>query len=235
MNLISIIIPVYNRPEAFQKTLASVLRQTYTNIEVIVVDDGSDIDLTTLPPNHLTTDKRVKMFRQENQGAPVARNRGFDESKGEFVIFIDADVVLESDMIEKMYNILIEQQDIDFVYCNFKLDAKLMRAKPFSLEELQKINFISPMSLMRRTIFPRFDEYLKKFQDWDLFLMIAKCGGGGYWIDETLFSTFSGGTMSSWLPRFAYKKPWKYLPWFRKNVKKYEEAKQIIVEKHQLI
>lgn len=234
MKLITIIIPVYNRPEAFEKTLDSVLRQSYENIEVIVVDDGSIPPISKGTMEQRSNDKCVKFFRQENKGAPVARNRGFDESKGEYVIFIDGDVVMKNDMIEKMYRVLEEQSGFDFVYCNFELDGKPMRAKEFSLQSLQERNFISPMSLMRREAFPRFDENLKKFQDWDLFLTMAEYGAQGFWIDEILFETVGGGTMSRWMPSFAYKKPWKYLPWFRSYVRGYEDARDKVYKKHKI-
>ncbi len=239
--LISIIIPVYNRIEQFKKTLDSVLKQTYQNIEIIVVDDGSVPQISnfkfsgdTDPLGQIQNNIDIVFYRQDNKGAPAARNKGFEMSKGEYVIFLDADIIAESDMIEKMYHKLIESEK-DFVYCNFLHGKKLMKAREFDFKKLKKCNFITPMTLMKRKIFPGFDKSLKRFQDWDLFLTIAENGYTGVWYPEVLFiSNTTGTTMSTWLPKIAYKKPWKYLPWIRSRVEKYERACEIIRKKHHI-
>jgi hypothetical protein len=89
--------------------------------------------------------------------------------------------------------------------------------------------YIHTSSLIRRADFPGFDETLKKFQDWDLWLSIAESGGKGVWIDKMLFSVAPGGSMSDWLPAIAY----RLLP-FLPAVKKYNKARLIIKKKHGL-
>lgn len=260
--LISIIIPVYNRIDAFKKTLDSVLEQTYKYIEIIVVDDGStegNVEEvvnnvsevletaetspaetpSSLPSTFPTRrgDHRVVrdiiFFRQENKGAPAARNKGFELSQGDYVIFWDADIIAEANMLEKMYNKLVVSKK-DFVYGDFLFGKKRMKGRVFDVEALKQYNYITTTSLMKRDIFPGFDEKLKKFQDWDLFLMIAEHGYTGVWYDEVLFRMTADGAMSEWLPKIAYKKPWKYLPSIRKRVEKYEEARDIIRKKHNM-
>jgi len=233
MDLISIIIPVYNRLDAFEKTLSSVLNQTYKNIEIIVVDDGSREEVK-IPNFKFQIDSHVdiKLYRQENKGAPTARNKGFDMSQGSYVFFCDADVIAKEYMIENMFHTLEKNPDCDFVYSNFLFGKKCMRGRVFDSEALKQNNFITTMTLMRRCAFPRFDETITKFQDWDLFLTMVERGSRGVWIDETLFQVETGGTMSDWLPACAYKNPWKYVPLIHAEVKKYEEAKKIIIEKH---
>ena len=78
------------------------------------------------------------------------------------------------------------------------------------------------------------DESLKKFQDWDLWLTMLEQNHKGKWISEVLFTAQTGGTMSNWLPSFIYKIPWDKIGWKPKTVKKYEEAKEIIRKKHGL-
>jgi hypothetical protein len=92
--------------------------------------------------------------------------------------------------------------------------------------------YISSMSLVRTKDFPitGWDENLKKFQDWDLWLTIGEQRGKGIWIDQPLFSACANGTMSSWLPSFAY----KFLP-FLPTVMKYKKAVRLIKEKHGLL
>jgi len=229
--LVSIIIPVYNRIEVFEKTLESVFAQDYENIEIIVVDDGSFPSIFNFQ-FEIFNDSRIKWFRQENKGAPSARNKGFELSKGNYVIFWDADIMAEPYMLSKMVNKLEQHKDVSFVYCNHKIGKKKMPAQVFDIEALKQCNYIHTTSMIRRRDVVRWDESIKRFQDWDLWLSMVRNGGKGIWIDEYLFEIIENGTMSSWLPKFAYKKPWKYMPCWSNRVKKYEEAKKIIREKH---
>jgi len=231
MKLISIIIPVYNRAEIFEKSLISATQQSYENIEIIVVDDGSEPAISN-SKFQISNDLEIKWFRQENAGAPSARNKGFRESQGDYVIFWDADIEANKEMISKMSEILDKQEDISFVYSSFNLGRKKMLAQVFSPIQLQKNNYIHTSSLIRREDFPLFDEKLKRFQDWDLWLTMVEKGKKGKWLDEYLFTIISTGIISGWLPKFAYKKPWKNLPWWKEKVEKYEQTKKIIVEKH---
>ena len=89
--LVTVVIPVYNGAEYIERTLRSVLQQTYENIEVLVVNDGSTDRTAEIVAGMARNDSRVKVFHQENQGVAAARNRGIHESRGELIGFIDAD------------------------------------------------------------------------------------------------------------------------------------------------
>jgi hypothetical protein len=110
--------------------------------------------------------------------------------------------------------------------------------KKFSLHEfdgeaLKKMNYITSTTLIRRAHFPGWDEKLKKFQDWDLWLTMSKQGHAGVWIPELLFTVKPRRTgISSWLPSFMYKIPWHRLGWMPKTIRKYNEALKIIKKKH---
>ena len=97
--LVSIIIPVYNASKYVEQSVYSAINQTYRNIEVIAVDDGSTDNSYELLKT--IKDTRLKVFKQLNQGACVARNRGIQESTGEYVKFLDADDFLYQDAIER--------------------------------------------------------------------------------------------------------------------------------------
>lgn len=223
--LVSIIIPVFNRPETFRRSLDSALKQMYQDIEIIVVDDGSS---PAIDVQH----SGVQLFRQENKGAPAARNFGFTKSKGDYVIFWDADLIAEPEMIEKMFKTLQNNLAASYVYCDFYFGGKKMPARPFAADALRNINYITMASLIRRADFPGFDESLKKFQDWDVWLTMLEKNKTGVYMPEYLFSVEPGGTMSTWLPKFMYRAPWKWLPGVRGKVEEYDEARRIIVEKH---
>ncbi|MBU0596778.1 glycosyltransferase family 2 protein [Patescibacteria group bacterium] len=226
-DLISIIIPVYNHKKALERALDSIFSQTYKNIEVIVIDDGSSEELRI-------KNYELRMVRQENRGAPSARNRGLDQAKGEYVIFWDADVIGEPDMLEKMYDALESNPEVSFVYSNFYFGYKSFKLQHFNITALQHDNYIHSTSLIRYKDAIKWDELLKRFQDWDYFLSLSEQDKKGVWIDEYLFKVLPGGTMSSWLPKFAYKKPWKYLPWVSGRVRKYEDDRAVIFLKHSL-
>ncbi|MBP9694825.1 MAG: glycosyltransferase family 2 protein [Candidatus Magasanikbacteria bacterium] len=230
--MISIIIPVYNHTKALFQSLFSVSKQTYKDFEVILVDDGSTDKFEFKTANFQFP---IRIIRQEHLGAPAARNRGFRESKGDYVIFWDADVIADSSMLEKMVKALAHNPEASFVYSNFYFGHKKMPAKAFDIGTLKKNNYITTTSLIRRESAGQFDESLKRFQDWDLWLTLVEQGKHGIWIPEYLFRVLPHlGGMSFWLPSFAYKAPFKYLPFFRYRVAQYEAARQIVMKKHNL-
>jgi len=225
--MISIIIPAYNAANTIQECLNSVFNQTYKDIEVIVVNDGSTDDLALALTN---CQHQLTILHQDNQGAPAARNYGFSVSHGEYLLFLDADIIMKSDMLAKMLSALERDKSAAFAYSSFHWGWKKFKLFPFDLGRLKKMPYIHTSSLIRREAFPKFDESLKKFQDWDLFLTIAERGGQGVWIPEALFRVKAKGTMSSWLPKIAYTLPWLKL----KSKDKYDEGMEIIKKKHNL-
>ena len=175
--------------------------------------------------------KGLKIVRQENKGAPAARNAGWKISRGEYLFFCDADVVLEPVALTIMLAALKINPDASYVYSSFYWGKKLFNNYPFGTDKLRQMPYIHTMSLIRREHFPKsgWDETLKRFQDWDLWLSMLEQGHKGAWIDKVLFYVKLGGTISSWLPSFAY----KLLP-FLPAVKKYKKAMEIIKKKHNL-
>lgn len=111
--MISVIIPVYNGAEFLEKCLRSVMAQSYRDIEIIVVDDGSMDSSLEICQKLALEDSRIRVIHQENAGVSVARNRGISFANGEYIAFVDADDLLPSDAL----NILAEafRTEIDFV------------------------------------------------------------------------------------------------------------------------
>lgn len=103
MEKISIIIPVYNVKEIFfKKCIESLINQTVSNIEIILINDGSTNNSPQLCDQYAKKDSRIKVFHQQNQGVSVARNKGIDEATGEWITFVDPDDWVEIDMCEKL-------------------------------------------------------------------------------------------------------------------------------------
>lgn len=228
--LVSIIIPAWNpKPDVLEKVLHSIEAQTYRRIEVIIVDDGSVCSI-----QNIECKIPIRIIQQEHAGAPAARNRGLKESTGEYVLFWDADIIGEPHMIETLVTTLEKNPTYSFAYCNFYFGWKKMPGQSFDLSILQSHNYIHSTSLVRKKDAIQWDESLKRFQDWDYFLTLAHQGKQGIWVDEYLFRAITGGTMSSWLPSFAYKKPWCYLPWIKERVNKYQQMKQVVTQKHHI-
>lgn len=232
--LVSVIIATYQHAGTLPSCLDSVFAQDYPNIEVIVVDDGSTDNTAQVLKPYL---ERIQLITQSNQGANPARNRGFRASQGEFVIFVDADVVMKPDMLSRMMAALDVDQGASFAYCGFRFGWKHFRGLPWDAERLRKMNYIHTTSLIRREDFPGFDEHIRRFQDWDVWLTMLGQGRRGVLVPGTLFQCLIEGESrigSSWLPSFVYRLPWNMLPWTPTRVTKYEAAREVIRAKHHL-
>ena len=117
-NLISVIIPVYNGEKYLPECLDSVLNQTYQNLEIIIVNDGSTDDTKTIMEDYSRRDSRILLLdNEESRGVSEARNYGINTSKGGYICFIDSDDVVKSDYIEKLFSEM--DDDVDVVCCGY--------------------------------------------------------------------------------------------------------------------
>lgn len=234
MTPISVIIPTYQHAATLPRALDSVFAQTHQSHEIIVVDDGStDSTVDVLVPYR----DRITYIHQQNQGAPVARNNGFHLSTGEFIIFWDADVVAEPKMLEKLVVMLEADKEASWAYSSFWWGRRLFQCRPFNADALRSQNYIHTSALIRREAFPGFDESLKRFQDWDLWLTMSEQGKVGVFIDDPLYRVLVESdrpSYSRWVPKFLYRLPWKWLHWSPPSIRGYEAAYDVIVRKHHL-
>jgi glycosyltransferase involved in cell wall biosynthesis len=232
MPTISIIIPTYQHASEIGRCLESIFAQTFTDREVIVVNDGSTDDtLKVLEPYA----DRITLINQENRGGNAARNRGYREAKGRFLLFCDADVIMRPDMLEKMLGALDAHPDASYAYSSFKFGWKKFRLWPFDAGTLRRMNYIHTTSLIRRERFPGFDEKIRRLQDWDLWLTMLEQGHGGVWVPEYLFICLPHkGGISLWVPGIFYRIPWRRFGIRIATVEKFLEAEAIMKEKHRL-
>ena len=105
--MISVVIPAYNVEKYFEKCLQSVVSQTYTDLEIIIVDDGSSDNTLNIAKSFGDKDSRIKIFEQKNAGAGAARNYGIKQATGEYIIFLDSDDYFEENMLESMYDRIV--------------------------------------------------------------------------------------------------------------------------------
>ena len=118
-DLISIVIPIYNVEDFLEDCLWTVLNQTYTNLEVILSDDGSTDRCPKICDQYARKDKRVRVIHKKNGGLSDARNVGIDISKGKYITFVDSDDFIELDTIEYLYD-LLQMEDADISFCQKK-------------------------------------------------------------------------------------------------------------------
>lgn len=117
-SLVSIILPAFNVGKYIGTCLDSVVHQSYSNIEVIIVDDGSNDNTALICKKYVQCDQRVRYFFQENQGSGPARNRGLKEASGEYVMFVDPDDWVSTDIVSFLLN-RISNTGADLVCCSF--------------------------------------------------------------------------------------------------------------------
>ena len=115
---ISVIVPVYNCEDYLEESLGSILKQTFNDIEVICIDDGSTDDSLGILNEMASSDSRIQVFPQENQGAGAVRNYGMKKASGDYVYFFDADDYLLKEGLEKAYSNAI-RNDSDIVFFKF--------------------------------------------------------------------------------------------------------------------
>ena len=123
--LISVIVPVYNVEPYLRRCVDSILRQTYRNLEILLVDDGTKDNCGAICDAYARQDERVKVIHKENGGLSSARNAGIDASTGEYLSFVDSDDWIEPDMIKALADNMTRVSDYagaEIICSNFVID-----------------------------------------------------------------------------------------------------------------
>lgn len=148
--LVSVIIPVYNVEEYLRECVDSVLMQTYKNLEIIIINDGSTDSSGEICDEYIEKDERITVVHQKNGGLSAARNKGLSEANGEYVYFLDSDDYILPETLEKLYEIA-ECDNSDFVYFdavsfadgNFSVSQNYIRKNSYEtcvgMEMLEKL------------------------------------------------------------------------------------------------
>ncbi len=128
---ISVIVPIYNAENCLDDCLETLTGQTYENLEILLIDDGSKDNSAAVCRLWCEKDQRIRLLQQENQGVSAARNRGLDQASGEYIAFVDADDWIAPDMLERQMECLLRGK-CDMVLCGFREVTEADR------EDLQK-------------------------------------------------------------------------------------------------
>ena len=126
--LVSIIVPIFKVEKYLKRCIDSILNQTYRNIEIILIDDGSPDNCGKICDDYAKKDDRIKVIHKENKGVSQARNDGIKLSKGKYIAFVDSDDYVEKNFIEILYNNIIEN-DADISICNYFLENDNIKIK----------------------------------------------------------------------------------------------------------
>lgn len=183
--LISVVIPTYNREKIIKKCITSVLNQSYSNIEVIVVDDCSEDN--TIEIIKTIKDDRIKVYKLDrNSGACAARNFGINKSKGKYIAFQDSDDIWLENKLEQQYKYLLDKK-VDMVFCGMNRyndkDSKKQFFPSFGFDEdknhlyqeLYENRVSTQCILIKKEVAEKikFDESIKRYQDWDYAIRIS--------------------------------------------------------------
>lgn len=143
--LISVIVPIYNTSEYLNRCIDSLLNQTYENLEIILVDDGSTDNCPAICDQYAKKDKRVKVIHKENGGLSSARNAGLDIATGEYIGFVDSDDFVSSEMYEVLINLMMDKgTKISGVggFC-FARDEQIPSANAGKLEDITYCDYLN--------------------------------------------------------------------------------------------
>lgn len=201
--IVSVVIPCYNSHQYLGETLKSVNDQSYTAIEVLVVDDGSTDPDTLHCLERLGSGTRL--IRQTNKGLSAARNAGIREAIGEFILPLDSDDWLEPTFVQDLVDALSrsEQADFAFSYIQLEGEASGVLVKHFNFFEQLFLNQLPYCLLYRKSVFERlggYDETMRRgFEDWDFNIRLSASGDGAVVVQEPLFHyrVSTGGMLQS--------------------------------------
>lgn len=193
---VSVVIPCYNQALYVSEAIESVLNQTFPNIEIVIVNDGSSDNSSTIIETFSKKYSNIHFINnEENQGVIYARNLAIEKATGEYILPLDGDDIIEPTYIEKAVKILDTDPEVGIVYCKAKLFGsknEYWGLPEFNKDKFLKNNCIFCSALFRKTDFIRagkYKTYMKYgFEDWELWISFIELGLKPYRIDEILFN-----------------------------------------------
>jgi glycosyltransferase involved in cell wall biosynthesis len=194
MNKVSIIIPCFNAGEFLQETMQSALAQTYPDIEIVVVDDGSPDPATQLLLDQAKW-PRTRIIRQNNAGPAAARNRAVQEATGKYILPLDADDTIEPEYVAKAVAVLDARPEVGVVYCKankFGAEQGPWSLPAYTLRELVIDNVIFVTALYRKDDWAAVGGYNETLrhgvEDYEFWVKIVHLGREVVQLDEYLFN-----------------------------------------------
>ena len=190
MPAVSVIMPAYNVAEYVRAALESVLAQTFTDLEVVIVDDGSTDETLAIVADVAAHDRRVRLIRQDNRGISAARNQALAHASGDYFALLDSDDMWDPTYLEEQIAILQARREVSIVtgnarYLGRRLDGFAarpcpdMRPEPDLATILADEEAVFIMSIFRRAVYERiggFDQTMRTNEDYDYWIRAAAAG-----------------------------------------------------------
>ena len=189
MTQITVVIPCYNHAHYLAEAVASVVAQTYSDWEIIIVDDGSIDDTAAMAAALIERyrDYRIRLLQQHNQGLPASRNNAIAIAHGAYIFPLDADDIIEPKMLATTAQVLDTHPDVGFVYTNTHLfgdESGILHNRPFDRALLRIDCYLHSQSLFRRAAWAQSGGYrntmVRGHEDWDFWLGLVEHGWSGW-------------------------------------------------------
>jgi hypothetical protein len=191
---VSVVVPCFNYGCYLEGAVESVLAQTYRDLEVIIVDDGSTDDSLAVARRLAAAHEQVTVLAQENSGQPaISRNNGIARARGEYILTLDADDVIEPDFVERLASTLDGDESVSIAYGdqqNFGEDATFHVHAEYDFAQLAHCNFIGIASLYRREAWENVGGYatnVRGYEDWDFWIGCGEQGHVGRRVPGAVF------------------------------------------------
>ena len=182
--LVSVIVPCYNMGNFVRDSINSVLAQTYSNWECIIVDDGSTDNTGEVALQVATLDDRIKYFKKENGGLSSARNFGIHRANGQFILPLDADDIIDKNYVGEAVEAFNQNTALKLVYCEAEFFGEKTGRwilQDFNLKDLARTNMIFCTAMFKKEDWVSvngYDENMKfGWEDWEFWISILKNGG----------------------------------------------------------
>ncbi|MBQ4558422.1 MAG: glycosyltransferase family 2 protein [Clostridia bacterium] len=164
-DLISVLVPMYNVEKTIARCVESILKQTYTNLEIVLLDDGSKDKTYEIAKSYADKDSRIKLLHKENErNLSKTRNYLLDNYSGDYVIWVDSDDVLQKNYVEKLYNAIIKY-DADMACCRYKVqlaNMPILKLKPTKELIFENEDIIPQMILNNKIYFVVYNKIYRK-------------------------------------------------------------------------
>ncbi|MRT17170.1 glycosyltransferase [Vitellibacter sp. q18] len=194
MSLVSIIVPCYNQAVYLYEALESVVKQSYTNWECIIINDGSTDNTIDIANIWISRDTRFKYLEQENKGVVNARNYGIKKAIGDYILPLDADDKISEDYIMLAIERFDNQKNLKLVYCEaayFGDKTGKWYLPEFTLAELAVRNIIFNCAVFKKKDWESIggydDNFYEGLEDWEFWINLLKNGGAVYKIPKICF------------------------------------------------
>lgn len=181
--LVSVIVPMYNMERYIEETLTSITSSEYRNIEVVVVDDGSQDNSVELARNFSLQDPRVKVILQKNGGVCRARNNAVSQANGLYILPVDSDDLIAPWFVGEAVSILVEKPNVKAVFCQgefFEGRTGTWNLPEFNLHLLARRNMLCITGMYRKEDWLRiggYNEIVQASEDWQFWIGMLKDGG----------------------------------------------------------